>query len=177
MEAAVNRFTNRLAAASAGLAACGLLLTGCGSGQISQVADQQAAVNGTAANLKSIALRNIHLQATQSGDYLQPGRVLPLLFIAANSSPDTNDKLMGITSDAGTVALTGDGSIPAGGALIAGPGGGQAQPAGTPVPPTAAVTLTKPITNGLSYNFTFNFEKAGSTTVAVPLAAGEGTGS
>lgn len=177
MEAAVNRLTNRLAAATAGLAACGLLVTGCGSGQISQMADQQAAVNGTAANVKSIALRNIYLQATQSGDFLQPGRIVPLLFVAANNSTDVNDKLVSVTSDIGTVALTGDGNVPAGGALVAGPGGGQTQPAGTPVPPTAAVTLTKPITNGLSYNFTFDFEKAGRTTVAVPLAAGEGTGS
>ena len=117
----MNRLTNRLVAATAGLAACGLLITGCGSGQISQTADQQAAVNGNSVNVKSIALRNVHLQATQTGDFLQPGRILPLLFIAANSSPDTNDKLVGITSDVGTVALTGDGSIPAGGALVAGP--------------------------------------------------------
>ena len=172
----MNRLTNRLAAATAGLAACGLLITGCGSGQISQTADQEAAVNGTSANVKSIALRNVHLQATQTGDFLQPGRILPLLFVAANSSPDVNDRLVSITSDVGTVALTGDGSIPAGGALVAGPGGGQAQAMGTPVPPTAAVTLSNPVTNGLTYNFTFDFEKAGRTTVAVPIAAaGEST--
>jgi hypothetical protein len=160
----VNRLTNRLTVATAGLAACGLLLTGCGSGQISQTADQEAAVNGMSANIKNITLRNVYLQTTQSGDYLQPGRIVPLMFVAANSSPDTNDKLVAISSDVGNVALTGDGSIPAGSALVSGSGSGQ----------SAAVTLTKPITNGLSYNFTFEFEKAGRTTVAVPIAAGEG---
>ena len=169
----MNRFSTRLVAAAAGLAACGAILTGCGSGQISQVADQESAVNGMSADVKSLALRNVHLQSAQTGDFLQPGRIVPLLFVAANSSPDVDDKLLGITSDIGTVALTGDGAIPAGRSLVAGPGGGQVQPAGTTVPPTAAVTLTKPVTNGLSYDFTFNFEKAGSTTVAVPISAGE----
>ena len=160
----MNRLTNRLTATTAGLAAFGLLLTGCGSGQISQTAGQEAAVNGMSANLKNIALRNVHLQSSQSGDYLQPGRIVPLVFVAANDSPDVNDKLVGISSDVGNVVLTGDGSIAAGSALVAGVGGGE----------TAQVTLTKPITNGLSYNFTFDFEKAGRTTVAVPIAAGEG---
>lgn len=159
----MNRLTNRLTAMTAGLAACGLLLTGCGAGQISQTADQEAAVNGMSVNVKNIALRNVHLQATQTGDFLQPGRIVPLVFVAANDSPDVNDKLVGITSDVGNVALSGDGTVAAGSALVAGSSG----------TPMAQVTLTKPITNGLSYNFTFNFEKAGSTTVAVPISAGD----
>jgi len=36
---------------------------------------------------------------------------------------------------------------------------------------TAEVALTKPITNGLLYDFTFTFEN-GETTVAVPISAG-----
>lgn len=171
-EAAVNRLSNRLAAASAGLVACGLILTGCGAGQISQTAGQEAAVNGNSANVKNIALRNVHIQAEQSGDFLQPGKTVPLLFVAANTSSDVDDKLVGITSDVGTVALTGDGSIPAGRSLVVS-AAGQAEPMGSSKPANAVVTLSKPITNGLNYNFTFNFEKAGRTTVAVPLAAGE----
>jgi hypothetical protein len=168
----VNRFSNRFVAASAGLAACGFILTGCGSGQISQVADQESGVNGMSTNVKNIALRNVHLLADQRGDFLQPGSALPLLFVAANNSADTNDKLVSITSDYGTVALTGDGTIPAGQALVVAPKG-QADALGSAAPAGAEVTLTKPITNGLSYPFTFIFEKAGSTTVAVPLSAGE----
>jgi copper(I)-binding protein len=37
---------------------------------------------------------------------------------------------------------------------------------------TAEVTLAQPITNGLTYNFTFDFEKAGEAKVAVPISAG-----
>lgn len=169
----MNRLSNRLVTVSAGLAACGLVLTGCGAGQISQTADQHAAVNGNSATVKNIALRNVHIQAVQSGDYLQPGKTVPLVFVAANDSPEVNDKLVGITSDVGTVALTGDGSIPAGSALVVAPKG-EAAPMGSTKPAAAEVTLGKPITNGLTYNFTFNFEKAGPATVAVPIAAGEG---
>lgn len=169
----MNRLSNRLLAASAGLAACGLILTGCGSGQISQVADQESAVNGMAANAKDIALRNVHLVAKQTGDFLQPGTVVPLAFVAANNSAEVDDKLVSITSDYGTVALSGDGNIAAGRALVAAAKGG-AEAMGSAAPVGAAVTLTKPVTNGLSYPFTFTFEKAGAATVAVPISAGEG---
>jgi hypothetical protein len=169
----VNRFSNRLFAASAGLAACGLILTGCGAGQISQTATQEAAVNGTSADVKNIALRNLHLQATQTGGFIEPGTVVPLVFVAANESPDVDDKLVSITSDVGTVALSGDTGVPAGEALVVS-AGDEAQAMGSAKPQTAAVTLSKPITNGLNYMFTFNFEKAGQSTIAVPIAAAEG---
>lgn len=169
----MNRSSNRLMAAAAGLAACGLLLTGCGSGQISQVADQESAVNGMSATVANIALRNVYLLANQTSDFLQPGKVVPLVFVAANNSADVNDKLVSVTSDAGTVALGGDAGIVAGGVLVVGPKD-EAAAMGSAAPVTADVTLTKPITNGLSYPFTFTFEKAGSTTMSVPLSAGEG---
>lgn len=171
----MNRLTTRLTAAAAGLAACGLLVTGCSAGQITQTATQQAAVNGTAANVKDIALRNVHLQAVQTSDFLQPGTAVPLMFVAANESVDVDDKLVAITSDIGPVAITGDGAIPASGALVVGSPDGQAEvmPMGSATPTLAEVTLDEPITNGLTYNFTFEFEKAGKATVAVPISAGE----
>ena len=170
----MNRLTNRLVAASAGLAASGLILTGCGAGQISQTADQESAVNGSTANVANIALRNIHLQAVQTGDALEPGRTVELIFVAANISPDVNDKLVSVSSDVGTVAVTGATAIPAGTSLIVGAADGQAEatPLGSAEPTKAEVTLTQPISNGLTYNFTFDFGKAGQTTVAVPISAG-----
>ena len=170
----MNRLTNRLVTASAGLAACGLILTGCGAGQISQTADQQSAVNGTAANIANIALRNVHIQAMQTGDSIKPGQAVELIFAAANISPDVNDKLVSISSDVGSVALTGDTSIPAGSSLIVGTADGQAEatPMGSAKPAKAEVTLSQPITNGLTYGFTFNFEKAGQATIDVPISAG-----
>lgn len=170
----MNRLTNRVVAASAGLAACGLILTGCGSGQISQTADQQSAVNGATANVANIALRNVHLQAVQTGAALEPGQTVELIFAAANTSPDINDKLVSVSSEVGSVAITGDTAIPAGTSLIVGSADGQAEatPMGSAKPAKAEVTLTKPVANGMTYGFTFTFDKAGQTEVQVPISAG-----
>jgi copper(I)-binding protein len=140
------------------------------------MATQEPAVNGTTANLGPISLRNVHLRAAQATDYVQPGRDVELLFVAVNDSPDVNDKLVSITSDIGKVTLTGDTSIPANGVLTVGEPDGQIAPLESAEKADAAdatVALSKPITNGLTYNFTFDFEKAGETTVTVPISAGE----
>ena len=171
----MNRLSIRLVAAAAGLAASGLVVTGCGTGQITQTSSQESAVNGTAANVGDIALRNVHLQAVQTSDFLQPGTAVQVMFVASNESPDVDDKLLRISSDVGAVALTGDGSLPAGAALVVGSPDGQTafMPMGSAAPAAAEVTLSTPITNGLTYNFTFEFEEAGKATVAVPISAGE----
>ena len=169
----MNRSKIRLCATAAGLVAGAMILIGCSAGQISQTASQEAAVNGNSANAKNIALRNVHLLATQTSDYLQPGRTVPLVFVVANNSPDVNDKLVGITSDVGAVAMTGDAAIPAGAALVVAAASGQVEAMGSATPAAADVTLNTPITNGLSYDFTFSFEHAGKVTVAVPISAGD----
>jgi copper(I)-binding protein len=176
----VTRFKPRTSAVTAGLAASGLAaavaLSGCGAGQVSQTATQEPAVNGTSATVGAISLRNIHLRAAQSGDYVQPGHNVELLFVAVNGSPDVNDKLVSITSDIGTVNVSGDTSIPANGVLVVGEPDGQIAPLESAEKADAAkakVALSKPITNGLTYNFTFDFEKAADTTVSVPISAGE----
>lgn len=176
----MSRFKSRSSAVSVALAACGLAvaagLSACSAGQVSQTSTQQAAVNGTAATLGTITLRNVHLRAPQTSDYVQPGGEVELLFVASNESPDTADKLTSITSEFGTVSLSGDTSLPAADVLIVGEPDGQVaaleQTEKSDVA-TATVDISKPITNGLTYDFTFNFEKAGQTTVPVPISAGE----
>jgi copper(I)-binding protein len=176
----VNRFQLRTCAFTPILAACGLAaavaLSGCGAGQVSQMATQEPAVNGASSNLGQISLRNVHLRAAQSTDYVQPGRTVDLIFTAVNNSPDVNDKLVSISSDVGSVSLSGDTSLPANGVLVVGRPDGQPealQNAGLAEAAEAKVALSKPITNGLTYNFTFDFQHAGKTTVAVPISAGE----
>ena len=166
---------NRFRLATCAVAAV-LALSGCGAGQVSQTATQEPAVNGTLATVGPIALRNIHIRAAQSTDYVQPGSDVELLFVAANNSPDVNDKLVSISSDVGTVSLSGDTSIPANGVLVVGEPDGQIAPleaAEKADVVEAKIALSKPITNGLTYKFTFNFEKAGVTSVQVPISAGE----
>ena len=176
----MDRFKPRTSAVTSGLAACGLAaavaLSGCSAGQVSQTATQEPAVNGTSATVGAVSLRNIHLRAAQSTDYVQPGRDAELLFVAVNGSPDVNDKLVSITSDVGTVSLSGDTTLPANGVLVVGEPDGQIAPLESAEKADAVdakIALSKPITNGLTYSFTFDFEKAGETTVAVPISAGQ----
>jgi hypothetical protein len=176
----VNRFESRRSTVTVALAACGLAaaaaLAGCSAGQVSQTATQQAAVNGTAATQGNITLRNVHLRAPQSTDYVRPGTDVELLFVASNESPDKPDKLTSITSDYGSVSLTGDTALPATDVLVVGEPDGQIAALETTETADAAkatVALNKPITNGLTYDFTFNFQSAGPIKVAVPISAGE----
>ena len=96
--------------------------------------------------------------------------------MAANASPDAADKLVSITSDIGNVRLTGDAAVPVNGVLVVGDSRRPDQPLESVEAADTAeatVALTKPITNGLTYDFTFTFEKAGETTIEVPISAGE----
>ncbi len=167
----------RKTAARVGLATAGLVvataIAGCSAGQVSQVATQEPAVNGTTGNIGQIALRNVHIQASSTGDALEPGSDVDLVLAAANNSADVNDRLLGITSDVGTVTLTGDTAVPANGLLMVGMPDGATAPADGTGGTDASVALTKPIRNGLTYNFTFKFEKAGEKTLAVPISAGD----
>jgi len=74
------------------------------------------------------------------------------------------------------VSLSGDTSVPANGVLVVGEPDGQIAPleaAEKAEAVKATVALSKPITNGLTYKLTFTFEKAGETSVQVPISAGE----
>ncbi|MGD1255507.1 hypothetical protein ACKUT9_14810 [Mycobacterium seoulense] len=157
------------------IAVVSVLLSGCGAGQVSQMAVQEPAINGNKVTFNNVALRNIRMQAAQTGDFLQPGRAVDLLLVAINQSPDTPDRLVSITSDVGTVTLSGDGRLPAGGMLFIGTPEGQKVPPGpmgSNNSAKATVMLAKPISNGLLYNVTFTFEKAGQASVLVPVSAG-----
>ena len=168
----MNRFKIRLPALAI-LAVT--ILGGCGAGQISQMATQEPAVNGNKVTINNVALRDVRMQAVQTGDFLQSGRTVELVGVAVNQSPDAADRLVSITSDIGTVTLGGDGRLPAAGMLFIGtPEGAKVAPGpiGSSNAAKATVTLAKPISNGLTYNFTFNFEKAGQASVMVPISAG-----
>ncbi len=173
-----SRRSAKLAALAAGAVIGAGAIAGCSAGQVSQTASQESAVDGNQAVINNVALRNVRILALQTGDFLQPGATVDLALVAVNQSPDVTDKLVGITTDIGKVTVTGDPTLPAGGTLFIGPQSGQHQKAADAVESAdsvkATVTLAKPITNGPNYNFTFDFEKAGSVSVAVPISAPEG---
>jgi hypothetical protein len=183
----VNRFdhrdakarSNRRATTVATLAASGLIgaaaLAGCSAGQLSQTASQESAVDGNHAAVKDVELRNVRIQAQQHSDFIRPGTTVDLMLVVINQSPDAADKLVGVSSDIGKVTVTGNSTLPPGGTLFVGTPNGQNLKALDAVEAAGAVKATvaldKPITNGPNYNFTFNFEKAGSISLAVPVSA------
>jgi hypothetical protein len=75
------------------------------------------------------------------------------------------------------VTVTGDPTLPANGVLFFGNQNGQTEKSDTTIESghtvKATIALSKPITNGPNYDVTFNFEKAGSISVAVPISAPE----
>ena len=129
--------------------------------------------------MKNVALRNVHIQALQTGDYLRPGATVDLVLVAVNQSPDITDKLVGITTDIGKVTVSGDPTLPPSGVLFVGSQNGQPQKANDAIEAAdtvkATIALSKPITNGPNYHVTFDFEKAGSVIVPVPISAPEGS--
>jgi hypothetical protein len=182
----VNRFDNRvsgsrrsakLAVLASGAVIGAVAISGCGAGQIAQTAMQQSAVDGNQATVKNVALRNVHIQALQTGDFLRPGSTVDLVLVAVNQSPDINDRLLGITTDIGKVTVTGDPDLPASGVLFFGGQNGETKKSDRPLEAgdtvKATIALSKPITNGPNYDVTFNFEKAGSVSLAVPISAPE----
>ena len=174
----MNRLNIRLPKLTAWLAIAVMaaaVLSGCGTGQISQTAAQEPAVNGNRLTIGQLALRDIRIQAAQTGDFLQPGRTVDLVLVVVNDSADQADRLTGITSDIGSVNLSGDAKVPASGMLFVGTPDGQSVAPGPPGSTGAAkatVNLSKPISNGLTYKFTFKFEKSGEDSVQVPISAG-----
>ncbi|GAB7144749.1 hypothetical protein [Mycobacterium riyadhense] len=157
------------------IAVAAIALSGCGAGQISQTAMQEPAVNGNKVTINNVALRDIRIQAVQTADFIRPGKAVDLVLVAVNQSPDVADRLTGITTDIGTVTISGDARLPAGGMLFVGTPDGQVVapgPLASNEAAKASIVLTKPISNGLTYNFTFKFEKAGQGSVMVPISAG-----
>jgi len=182
----VNRFDNRVSrsrssrrSAKLAVLACGALIgvaaiPGCSAGQIAQTAMEKPAVDGNQATVKNVALRDVHISALQNSDYLRPGTTVDLALVAVNQSPDITDRLLGITTDIGKVTVTGNATLPPSGVLFVGQNGQSQKPdksveSGNTV--KATIALSKPITNGPNYDVTFNFEKAGSISVAVPISA------
>lgn len=90
------------------------------AGQISQTANQKPAVNGNRLTINNVLLRDIRIQAVQTSDFIQPGKAVDLVLVAVNQSPDVSDRLVGITSDIGSVTVAGDARLPASGMLLSG---------------------------------------------------------
>jgi len=179
------------------------VLSGCGAGQVSQVATQVPAIDGNSATVGTnprIALRNVYLHmVTPESGSIPAGTPVPLIFTAVNESPvrkatdpadyypqPLNDELVSVTSDFGAVALTSAASpmiIKPGQSLVSPVTGDVkgteelAKVPGTSVTQVSAVfTPNKDLHNGVTYPMIFTFKDAGAAPINVPISAGEGSG-
>ncbi len=195
------RTRRRLAMVAALAAGAALAVSGCSAGQISQTADQVAAVNGSSADSDRIALRNVHIVYPGQGyTNVKGGNALVALSIINTGEADP-DTLVGVSSDLGQVKLT-----PAEGTskIVIGPqqtvvaaspavevkadshGDSHGAPTGAAPAPAATdpelkpikieiTNLTRDITPGLTYVVQFDFERNGTVKVEVPVDAGIAT--
>jgi len=176
-----------------------LALSGCSAGQISQTANQAAAVNGNHADVENISLRNVYIVYPDQGYTNVAGGNALLALSIVNNSGETPDELTSITTDLGKVTVT-----PAAGekTLKIGPQeivtsapaatttagdhgeddhgseqaadeqqGSAGQDAATPAK-IEITGLTKDIVPGLTYTVSFNFKENGTVQVQVPVDAG-----
>ncbi|MBP2187787.1 hypothetical protein [Nocardia goodfellowii] len=198
---ALNAVNRRVAAVAALAASAALTLTGCSAGQISQTADQVAAVNGNSADVEKIALRNVHIVFPGNGYSNVKGEKALVALSIINMSESVTDELTSVDTDLGPVKITppaGESTFvlkpqqnvvtataPAGATATdshAGDSHGESSTPTTPPkqqsdvpaasPALIEITgLTKDITPGLTYKLRFNFKNNGTVVVDVPVDA------
>ncbi|MFC9892848.1 hypothetical protein ACFVMC_04060 [Nocardia sp. NPDC127579] len=103
---ALNAVNRRMVAVAALAASAALTLTGCSAGQISQTADQVAAVNGNSADVEKIALRNVHIVFPGNGYTNVKGEKALIALSIVNLSETVTDELTSVDTELGPVKVT-----------------------------------------------------------------------
>ncbi|MGC0362183.1 copper(I)-binding protein [Rhodococcus sp. 27YEA15] len=190
---AIRKPTRRVATAIALAAGAAIALSACSSGQVSQTAVQQAAVNGNTANVGELALRNVHIAYPSSEEYsIEPGGNAVLAFTIVNESNETTDKLIRISTDYAARVIAGEetggltikpqsslqaGQVPADQSAVD-LADTQIKNKDENSDAPSALTLVvledikAGVRPGLTVPVTFTFEKAGPVTLDVPVDAG-----
>lgn len=150
-----------------------LLVAGCGAGQHTQTDSQQAAINGAAAQVKDIAVRDAELaypEGTEPAAY-DVGTDADAMLSIVNQG-ETSDQLVSAQSpSAQKVTISGDRAVPFGKSLAIGPG----EPS-TDTGLHGSIVLeglTKQVRPGQTAELTLTFRDAGRVTVELPVAAPE----
>ncbi|WP_224387822.1 copper chaperone PCu(A)C [Pseudonocardia sp. ICBG1293] len=165
------RSARTLAGVAGAVALTGLLISGCGAGQISQTALQVAAVNGANATVGSVDLRDVQIAyptAPAGPDALyRQGGAAPIVATLVNTGT-VADRLLSVTSPAAaSVQVEGDATMPQDIALVS-QGNLQLSPTNAKRVQLVAEGLTRPVPAGAQVPMTFVFERAGSVTLTVP---------
>lgn len=141
-------------------AATALLLSGCAAGQVSQTAQQVAAIDGGNATVGHVGVRNVLVATPPAANYPQ-GSSAALSMVVFNAGLDGDSLIEISTPAAKSVALSAPKiPLPAQSNVTLADGGAA----------TATLTgFTKTFCYGQSIPLTFSFEKAGRLTVNVPI--------
>lgn len=167
------RLTSAVAIAAVGVGVV-LSSTACSAGQVSQSANQAAAVNGAEADFGPVALRDVQIlyPSDKSDEVFGDGGPFKIAFVISNNSPDRYVRLDKITATKGQVEIVnelGDRIIPPGGSIRAGTPvallTAAADSAGsqTDTPKPLVVTLRdagKTVAAGLTTELRFTFSTA-----------------
>jgi copper(I)-binding protein len=86
-------------------------IVGCSAGQVAQTAEMEPAVNGNMGQVGNLMLRDVMVAYPEDGEAYAVGEDAPLLLTIANVGGE-DDELVGVTSPAGAVELTGNAKIP-----------------------------------------------------------------
>jgi len=151
------------------------LLVACGAGQITQTGTQEAAINGTNAELGDLLLRNVYFEAEPTDPGVPRYGQVTLAFTVINQSTAL-DRLVSIDSPAGELTLdapTRALELLPGSSLSAGEPIEQLRPTTAPDRPLTVRGQfpPEPIRPGLTHPVTFTFEHAGAVTFEVPFDA------
>jgi copper(I)-binding protein len=135
-----------------------LSIAGCAAGQISQTADQVAAIDGANGTVGQIGVRNA-LLATPTGAAYPKGASVPLWIWLSNAGVQ-NDRLTSVTTPAAT-AVQINGAVTLTGNSLLDLTGSNAK--------LTLTGLTATLGFGTSVPVTFVFATAGSLTINVPI--------
>jgi hypothetical protein len=143
-----------------------LVLAGCGAGQITQTDSQQPAVNGTHAQVKTIALRNAAVVHPPSGAAYASGAQPQLTLTIVNQGAQ-DDTLTAVTVNGTAATLGGSKDVIAGHSLVIGAAGLESTNEALPTS-TSAATPTTSATGSTTETATASSSQAPSTTVEAP---------
>lgn len=166
------RHPRTLAGVAGAVALSGLLLSGCGAGQIAQTSEQVAATNGLNASVGQVDLRDVQISYPQSpagpATLYAPGTAAPVRATLVNTGA-VADRLVSVSSPAATsVAVTGERVLPQDVALVSVGTNSELRPTDSRPVQVTLQGLRQPIAAGTVVPMTFVFERAGSVTVDVP---------
>ena len=162
-----------LAGVAGAVVLSGLLLSGCGAGQIAQTSGQVSATNGLNTSVGQVDLRDMQIAypAAPAGPaaLYARGTAAPVRATVINTGP-VADRLVSVSSPAASsVRIQGDATMPQDVALVSA-GNSSLTPTGSRQIQLVAEGLTQPIAAGGTVPMTFVFERAGSVTAEVPTA-------